>query len=104
MIQDAMAATPQDLLIYASPRSPPAWMKTNKSLYQGGSLLPKYHDTRAQYLLRFVQEYEKAGIPLRGLTIQNEAAASQRRESCLYTAQEEIVFALEHLRPALDQT
>ena len=58
---------------------------------------------RQQYLLRFIQEYEKVGINLRGLTIQNEAAASQRRESCLYTAQEEIVFALEHLRPVLDQ-
>lgn len=103
MIQDAMAATPQDLLIYASPRSPPAWMKTNKSLYQGGSLLPQHYETRAKYLLRFVQEYEKAGIPLRGLTIQNEAAARQRRESCLYTAPEEMSFALEHLRPTLDQ-
>lgn len=104
MIQDAIATARHNLMIYASPRSPPAWMKTNKSLYQWWSLLPKYHDTRAQYLLRFIQEYEKVGINLRGLTIQNEAAASQRRESCLYTAQEEIVFALEHLRPALDQT
>lgn len=38
---------------------------------------------------------------MRGLTIQNEPMAAQRRESCIYTAEEERDFITQHLIPAL---
>jgi glucosylceramidase len=87
--------------VFASPWSAPAWMKSNKSMVGGGTLLPEYSDTWAQYIVRFVKAYEKAGIPLWGLTIQNEPMAKQTWESMIYTAEDETRFLGDHLGPAL---
>jgi glucosylceramidase len=85
----------------ASPWSAPAWMKSNGSMVGGGSLLPQYRDLWAQYVVRFVKAYEKAGIPVWGLTIQNEPMAKQTWESMIFTADEETRFLGDHLGPAL---
>jgi glucosylceramidase len=87
--------------VFASPWSAPAWMKSNKSMVGGGTLLPEYRDTWAQYIVRFVKAYEKAGIPLWGLSIQNEPMAKQTWESMIYTAEDETRFLGDHLGPAL---
>jgi glucosylceramidase len=87
--------------VFASPWSAPAWMKTNASMLGGGSLKPEYRDLWAQYMVRFVKAYEKAGIPLWGLSIQNEPMAKQKWESMILTADEEIRFLGDHLGPAL---
>ncbi|WP_218669338.1 glycoside hydrolase family 30 beta sandwich domain-containing protein [Massilia sp. KIM] len=87
--------------VFASPWSAPAWMKTNKNMLQGGSLLPGDRDLWASYIVKFVQAYEKAGIPLWGLSVQNEPMAKQTWESMLYTAEEETRFLGDHLGPAL---
>jgi glucosylceramidase len=79
--------------VFASPWSAPAWMKSNGSLVGGGTLLPEYRDTWAQYIVKFVKAYEKAGIPLWGLSIQNEPMAKQKWESMIYTAEEETTSA-----------
>jgi glucosylceramidase len=86
---------------FASPWSAPAWMKSNGSMLGGGSLLPAYRDLWAQYVVRFVKAYEKAGIPLWGLSIQNEPMAKQTWESMIFTADEETRFLGDHLGPAL---
>jgi glucosylceramidase len=39
-----------------------------------------------------LKAYEKEGIPIWGMTIQNEPMATQRWESCIYTAEEERFF------------
>jgi len=78
-------------------------MKDNNDMCHGGRLLDKYYGTWAQYMARYASEYQKEGIPLFGMTVQNEAAAWQTWESCLYTAREEAVFVHEHLRPALNR-
>ncbi|WP_204046463.1 RICIN domain-containing protein, partial [Acrocarpospora phusangensis] len=61
------------LKIMASPWSVPAWMKTNNSLV-GGRVRndPAYFRSYALYLLKFVQAYEAAGVPIYALTVQNE--------------------------------
>lgn len=61
------------LKIVATPWSPPAWMKTTGSLV-GGRLIdePRYYDAYARYLVRYVQAYARAGVPIDYLTIQNE--------------------------------
>jgi glucosylceramidase len=87
--------------VFASPWSAPAWMKTNASMLGGGSLKPEYRDLWAQYMVRFVKAYEKAGIPLWGLSIQNEPMAKQKWESMILTADEETRFLGDHLGPAL---
>jgi len=95
------AAKGNPVRVFASPWSAPAWMKSNGSMLQGGSLLPEYRDTWAQYIVRFVKSYEKAGIPLWGLSVQNEPMAKQKWESMMYTAEDETRFLADHLGPTL---
>ncbi|MFL2843089.1 MAG: hypothetical protein ACJ0BQ_01915 [Coraliomargaritaceae bacterium] len=76
----------------ASPWSAPAFMKTNKSMLQGGKLLPKYYESWALYYTKFIKAYRAEGIPIWGITIQNEPAAVQRWESMNYTAEESAIF------------
>ena len=97
----AGAAYGTQMRVFASPWSAPAWMKSNGSMLGGGSLLPEYADTWANYVVRFVKAYEKAGIPMWGLSIQNEPMAKQKWESMIFTADQETRFLGEHLGPAL---
>ena len=102
MIKMARKANP-DLWLFASPWSPPAWMKDNKIAIQGGRLLPEYYPTWAKYFALYLEEYKKEGIDFFGVTIQNEAKAVQTWESCIWTGKEEAEWAVNHLRPTLDQ-
>ncbi|MGP4025547.1 RICIN domain-containing protein [Actinomadura sp. 3N407] len=72
LLRQALQLNPQ-LKIMASPWSVPAWMKTNGSLV-GGRVKddPAYFRSYALYLLKFVQAYEEAGVPIYALTVQNE--------------------------------
>ena len=101
LIHRAIAAAGGRLTLFASPWSAPAFMKTNGSLLQGGRLKPEFADAWARYLTRFVRAYEAEGIPVWGLTVQNEPMAMQRWESMLYTAEEERDFLKHHLGPAM---
>lgn len=103
LIKEAINAAGGRLLLYASPWSPPAFMKTNKQMLQGGKLLPAYYESWALYYTKFIKEYEKEGIPIWGLTIQNEPMATQRWESCIYTAEEERDFLKNHLGPTMEK-
>jgi glucosylceramidase len=100
-IKQAMAAAGGKLTMYVSPWSPPAWMKDNNDMLHGGKLLPQYRQAWANYYIKFIKEYEKQGIPIWGLTVQNETMAKQIWESCLYTAEEERDFIKEYLGPTL---
>jgi glucosylceramidase len=90
-----------DVRVFASPWSAPAWMKSNGSMLGGGTLLPAYRDTWARYVVKFVQAYEGAGVPLWGLSVQNEPMAKQTWESMAFTAEEETRYLADHLGPAL---
>jgi glucosylceramidase len=79
-------------------------MKDSKKMVQGGKLLPEFYETWARYFVRTIEEYEKAGIPIWGLSAQNEPMAVQRWESCLYTAEEERDFIKNHLGPTLKKS
>lgn len=72
LLRQALQLNPK-LKVMATPWSPPAWMKTGGSLI-GGRLIddPSIYDAYARYLVKFVQAYEAAGVPIYGLTIQNE--------------------------------
>ena len=103
-IKAAFEKAGNDLKLFASPWSPPAWMKTNNDMLHGGKLRPEFDQTWADYFVRFVQEYENAGIPMWGLTVQNEAMAIQRWESCIFTAEEERDFVKYYLGPTLERS
>jgi glucosylceramidase len=102
MIKRAIEAAGGELLLYASPWSPPAFMKGKEDMLQGGKLLPEYFDAWAQYFAKFIKAYESEGMPIWGVTIQNEPMAVQRWESCIYTAEEERDFLKNHLGPTLE--
>jgi glucosylceramidase len=100
-IKKAIAAAGGKLTMYVSPWSPPAWMKDNNNMLLGGKLKPEFYNSWATYFVKFIQSYEKAGIPIWGLTVQNEPMARQSWESCIYTAEEERDFIKNHLGPTL---
>jgi len=87
------------LTLFVSPWSPPAFMKDNNNMLKGGKLLPEYYDAWANYYIKFIEAYEKEGIPIWGITIQNEPMATQTWESCIYTAEEERDFLKNYVGP-----
>ena len=76
LIKEAMAAAGGSLTLFASPWSPPAWMKDNGDMLHGGHLMPEFYRSWADYFVKFIRAYEKEGVPVWGLTIQNEPMAS----------------------------
>ncbi|NNK74292.1 MAG: glycoside hydrolase family 30 protein, partial [Flavobacteriaceae bacterium] len=102
-IKKAIEAAGGSLTMYVSPWSPPAFMKTNNNMLQGGSLKTEFYQPWANYYAKFIKAYEAEGIPIWGLTIQNEPMAVQRWESCIYTAEEERDFIKNNLGPTLEQ-
>jgi len=101
LIQQAIKATGGPVTLYVSPWSPPAFMKDNKNMLKGGKLLPEYYQTWADYYVKFIKAYEKEGMPIWGLTIQNEPMATQTWESCVFTAEEERDFLKNYLGPTI---
>ncbi len=100
-IKEAMNAAGGKLNLFASPWSPPAWMKDNNDMLHGGKLKNDYADSWALYYTKFIKAYEKEGIPVWGITIQNEPMATQRWESCIYSAEDERDFLKNHLGPTM---
>jgi glucosylceramidase len=72
LLREAKRLNPR-LSVMATPWSPPAWMKTTGTLV-GGRLRddPAVYDAYARYLVRFVQAYRAAGVPVDFLSVQNE--------------------------------
>jgi len=103
LIKRAMVASNNMLRMFASPWSPPAWMKTNNDMLHGGSLLPQYADSWAEYYTKFIKSYREEGVPVWGITIQNEPMANQTWESCIYQPNEERDFLKDHLGPTMRQ-
>ena len=102
-IKKAIAAAGGTLPMFVSPWSPPAWMKDNNDVLHGGKLLPKYAQTWANHYVKFIKTYESMGMPVWGLSVQNEPMARQRWESCIYTAEEERDFVKKYLGPTLQK-
>jgi glucosylceramidase len=101
MIREALALAQEEAYIVASPWSPPGWMKDTGKMNYGGRLRKECRAVWADYYTRFIRAYEEAGVPIWGLTVQNEPASVQRWESCLYSKEEEHDFVRDYLGPAL---
>lgn len=102
LIKKAIAAAGK-LTLYVSPWSPPAWMKDNNDVLHGGKLLPQYQQSWANFYVRYIKELEKRGIPVWGLTVQNEPLAVQKWESCIFSAEDERDFIKKYLGPTLQK-
>lgn len=82
-------------LIFATPWSPPASMKTNSSII-GGSLKPDSSAAYAKYLNDFANYMAANGAPLYAVSVQNEPDWNPSYEGCQWTATEMTNFLKNH--------
>ncbi|MBQ2668597.1 MAG: glycoside hydrolase family 30 protein [Clostridia bacterium] len=101
MVKDILKASP-DLFIFASPWSPPYWMKSNGNVRFGGKLLDEWKTPWAEYVAKYLESCKAEGIDIPAMTIQNEPWAVQTWESCQYTAEDEAELIRDHLGPVLE--
>ncbi|MGM1057694.1 ricin-type beta-trefoil lectin domain protein [Saccharothrix sp. Mg75] len=71
LTQQAKQLNPQ-LRVKGVPWSAPGWMKDNGRMDQMGWLKWEHYPTYAQYLVKYVQSYQNAGIPVDYVSVQNE--------------------------------
>lgn len=92
------------LTLFASPWSPPTWMKTKKA-YNYGVLRMEEPVLKAyaEYFVRFVKEYAKEGIHVEQVHVQNEPMADQKFPSCLWSGEQMRVFIRDYLGPAFEK-
>ena len=100
-IKEALKKASSPIFLMASPWSPPPWMKTNDQMNHGGKLKEEFQDTWAEYYCKYIEFYERDGIPIWGISVQNEPEAVQTWDSCIYTGEEERDFIKNFLGPAL---
>ncbi|MGY5450427.1 glycoside hydrolase family 30 protein [Agarivorans sp. MS3-6] len=101
MVKLAAEQAGQSITMLASPWSPPAFMKSNGEMNYGGKLLAEYQQSWANYYVKFIEQMELRGVPIWGVSIQNEPEADQIWDSCHYTAEDERDFIKNHLGPTL---
>jgi glucosylceramidase len=101
MVKEAEKYT--DLVLFASPWSPPVYMKTNGTREYGGHLKREYYALWAKYFAKYIEACRTENIDIWGVTVQNEPRHTQMWESCLYSLEEEIEF-LGYLGRALTKT
>lgn len=99
ILREALRINPQ-LKFFASPWSPPAWMKTNGGI-TGGRIDPRHFPALARYFVKFLDAYRAEGIPIHALTVQNEPEyAPPTYPTCRWTAAQQRDFIRDHLGPA----
>ena len=102
-LKDAIEYSNEEIFLFASPWSPPAYMKDNKNMLEGGKLLDEYKAVWAKYYAKYILAMAEEGITISGITIQNEPIAIQPWESCNYTPEDEEEFIDKYLIDALDE-
>lgn len=102
-IKEALKRNPR-LRLFASPWSPPAWMKTHKT-YNHGTLVWDERTLKAYalYFLKFVQAYEAEGITIDQIHVQNEPMSSQKFPSCIWTGPQFAEFIGKYLGPLFEE-
>ncbi len=102
-LKDALKYAKEDIFLFASPWSPPAYMKDNNSVLKGGKVLEEYKETWALYYAKYIKAYKEEGIDIKAISIQNEPNARQTWESCSYTAEDEADFIEKYIIPVFDR-
>ena len=93
----------KNLSVIVTPWSPPAWMKSNNDMNNGGKLKKKYRSLWASYFVKFIKGLKERGLNVSHVSIQNEPEAVQIWDSCIWTGREEGLFAAEYLKPAFEK-
>jgi glucosylceramidase len=103
-LQAALAENPRTLLL-ASPWSAPGWMKDSGVLSNPGNLIgtlqPSDYAPMAAYFVKFLQAYRAAGVPIWGVTPQNEPGQNTTYPGMNLSEAGEATFVTRDLAPAL---
>jgi O-glycosyl hydrolase len=121
VVKEAQRINPE-LVFFASPWSPPGWMKEPAGSpgmkmkgkkprtdvdckgMCGGRLLPRYYGVYADYLIKFIKAYGELGIPVHAITVQNEPGHNwYQMPTCKWTAEEERDFIKNYLGPRFEE-
>ncbi|KOH45933.1 glycoside hydrolase family 30 protein [Sunxiuqinia dokdonensis] len=100
LLKEILAVNPS-IKIMGSPWSPPVWMKDNQHSI-GGSLLPEFYESYANYFVKYIQAMEAEGIPIDAITVQNEPLHPGNNPSLLMLAKDQAEFIKHHLGPAFE--
>ena len=115
VLQEIVKINPA-IKVLGSPWSGPAWMKNTGHLTQGGHLRfgeftgngfahkDRFEAVYANYFVKYIQAYAQYGIPIYGITIQNEPSNAAKWPAMIWTFPELAEFGYRFLRPALDET
>lgn len=84
-----------DIKFFASPWSPPGWMKTGGSI-GGGYMRRKYLSCYADYFVKYIEAYREQGIDIYAVTPQNEPETQQggTMPACIWHPDLEAEFVL----------
>jgi glucosylceramidase len=98
-VRSAMSVRP-DLKLFASPWSPPTWMKRPRSYNYGRMRREKaVLDAYALYFAKFVRAYAAHGISVAQVHVQNEPDSDQKFPSSIWSGAELRDFIKDHLGP-----
>ena len=119
-IKEALSQNP-GMTFWASPWSPPQWMKTNKHYaqrvtsdngcpfgvtpYDNDQFIDDkdYYNAYCLYFDKFIQAYKAEGINITGLAYQNEAYSNTPYPGCSWTAATTAKFLGKYLGPYMAQ-
>ncbi len=120
MIQEALTIKQgqrdPELRIIASAWTAPSWMKDIETWYvggsaennwqgSGGSLKPEYESTYADYIVKYLDAYQGAGVNIWGLTPVNEPHGNGGQWECMHFSPEsQNDFIKHHLGPRLQDS
>ncbi|MBD3239720.1 MAG: hypothetical protein GF331_03980, partial [Chitinivibrionales bacterium] len=68
--------------------TPPAWMKTNNSLTDGGELRTDMYDEFAEWYCKYIRFVESTGLEVIAISPQNEPSFALWYESCVYSPEQ----------------
>ncbi|MGD8779408.1 MAG: FlgD immunoglobulin-like domain containing protein [Ignavibacteria bacterium] len=94
-VSSAKKVYDKGVLVFASPWTPPASMKTNNSTV-GGELSESSYADYAAYLNRFTEYMADNGVPLYAVSLQNEPDITVTYESCDWTSSQFVKFLQEN--------
>lgn len=100
ILKQALQLNPS-VTVMGTPWSPPGWMKSSGSMV-GGSLNSSNYQAFANYLVKFAQAYQAAGVPVSLLTPQNEPEYSPSNyPGSTFTSSQETSLIANNLGPAM---
>ena len=102
-LEAARSIAGRDFFLFASPWSPPTWMKFPQA-HNYGTLIweTRYRKAYADYFVRFLRAYAEQGIRIQAVHVQNEPNSDQKFPSCVWTGAKMRDFIRDDLGPAFE--